>query len=126
MSLKKVGCDLYIHQGDTAYLDVRICKVPFKINPSDKLIFSVAEFMTDDHAIIVKEVYASDFNDLTATFCIDEHDTSKLEPGEYYYGLRYYQSANDTYYKFTAAAERKFIIKPHTPDTFGGANNGLL
>lgn len=126
MSLKKVGIyDLEIHQGDTVCLDITICKMPFELNPKDKLIFSVASCMTAKNALIVKEVYASDFNGLTATFFIGESDTARLEPGEYFYGVRYYQSADDTYYKFTAVAERKFIIKPHTPDSLEVGENGL-
>lgn len=117
MSFKKIGCDLAIHQGDTGYIDITLHKMPFKINSADKLILSVAKSMNDNNAVIVKEVYATDFNGLTATFCFDESDTANLVPGNYYYGVRYYQAANDTYYKFTAASERRFTIKPHTPDT---------
>lgn len=125
VSLKKTGCDLIIHQGDTAYLDIKICKMPFEINPSDKLILSVAKRMTDKNAVIVKEVYAADFNGSTATFSFSESDTANLTPGDYYYGVRYHQSAGDTYYKFTAAADRKFIVKPHTPDILGVNSNGM-
>ena len=126
MSLKKVGIyDLEIHQGDTVCLDITISKMPFEINPKDKLVFSVARYMSAKNAVIVKEVYASDFNDLTATFFIDENDTARLEPGEYFYGVRYYQSSDDTYYKFTAVAECKFIIKRHTPDSLEVGENGL-
>ena len=125
MSLKKVGCDLVLHQGDTAFLDIKLCKMPFEINPFDKLILSVAKSMTDENAVIVKQVCAADFNGFTATFCFSESDTVNLAPGEYYYGVRYYQAADDTYFKFTAAAERKFTIKPHTPDTMEVCDNGL-
>lgn len=120
MSLKKDGCDLIIHQGDTAYLNIKIRKILFEINPDDKLIFTVSKRMTFGDAVIVKEVYASDFNDMTATFCFDESDTSKLAIGNYYYGIRYYRAEDGTYYKFTVVADRRFIIKPHTPDSFGG------
>ena len=126
MSLKKVGVyDLEIHQGDTVCLDITLCKMPFELNPKDKLIFSVARYMNAKNALIVKEVYASDFNDLTATIFIGERDTISLKPGEYFYGVRYYRSVDDIYYKFTAVAGHRFIIKPHTPDTLEVGENGL-
>ncbi len=117
MSLIIKDFNLEIHQGDTAYLDLTLSQLPFDINPDDKLIMSVAKSMSSKNAVIVKEVSAADFNDMTATVEFAESDTADLEPGKYYYGVRYYQAAEDTYYKFTAAAGRRFIIKPHTPDS---------
>lgn len=119
MSLRKDGCDLIMHQGDIAYLNVKIRKLS-KIDPNDKLVFTVSRRMTFGDAVIIKEVCGSEFRDKIATFYFDEKDTSKLATGNYYYGIRYYKFEDETYSKFTAVSDRRFIIKPHTPDSLGG------